>query len=602
MEAEGSAWPPALRLRARSLYWQCWRVAEIAEELARQGSPVPERTVRNWCKAEGWDAASPLERVKGSIEARLIQLVAKEIKSGGDFKEIDLLGREMERLARVGKYTAAGADARESDLNPNIKARNAKPKKKPKLNVFTPEHVAALREDFEKSLFDYQRTWYDERDQRTRFILKSRQIGATWYFAREALLDSLETGRNQIFLSASRAQANVFKQYITAWVRRVCDIDLKGDPLVIVTPNGDEAEIHFLSTSARTAQSYHGNLYFDEVFWTPKFAELNKVASGMAMQKQYRKTYFSTPSAKSHEAYAFWSGERLKRRSADASTDGPSIDISHARLAGSGFTGEDRVWRNIVTIMDALAGGCDLFDIEELRFEYSEEEFDNLLMCLFIDDSKSVFPLAQLQACMVDSWVEWHKFYKPLAARPYGDLPVWIGYDPGHTGDAAGLVVVAAPQEPGGKLRVLERHRYRELDFEAQAEAIKVMTLRYNVEHIAIDSTGLGQGVYQLVKQFFPTVKEIQYSIEVKNLLVLRAQKAMRAGRLEFDAGWVDLAHSFLAIHRVLTDGQRNVTYKSGRNAVTGHADLAWALMNALDKEPLEGAPDEEKRGLVEIY
>ena len=26
---------------------------------------------------------------------------------------------------------------------------------------------------------------------RTRFILKSRQIGATWYFAREALIDAL---------------------------------------------------------------------------------------------------------------------------------------------------------------------------------------------------------------------------------------------------------------------------------------------------------------------------------------------------------------------------------------------------------------------------
>ena len=65
--------------------------------------------------------------------------------------------------------------------------------------------------------------------------------------------------------------------------------------LAQVLPNG--AELFFLGTNARTAQGYHGNFYFDEFFWTYKFQELNKVASGMAMQKQYRRTYFSTPSS-----------------------------------------------------------------------------------------------------------------------------------------------------------------------------------------------------------------------------------------------------------------------------------------------------------------
>ena len=49
---------------------------------------------------------------------------------------------------------------------------------------------------------------------RVRNILKSRQIGATFYFAREALIDALITGRNQVFMSASRAQAYQFKMYI----------------------------------------------------------------------------------------------------------------------------------------------------------------------------------------------------------------------------------------------------------------------------------------------------------------------------------------------------------------------------------------------------
>lgn len=63
------------------------------------------------------------------------------------------------------------------------------------------------------------------------------------------------------------------------------------------------AELHFLGTSAATAQSYTGNLYFDEFFWVGQFANLKKVAGAMATLKGLTRTYFSTPSAESHEAY-----------------------------------------------------------------------------------------------------------------------------------------------------------------------------------------------------------------------------------------------------------------------------------------------------------
>jgi len=562
------------RRAARNLYWQGWRISSIAEHLSE-----PRTTVHGWKDAEQWDKAQPVDRVEGALEARLVQLISKDSKTGGDFKEIDLLGRQIERLARVHKYEKTG---KEADLNPNIDRRNAGPKKRAPRNEFTEEQAGQLREAFHESLFGHQKVWYRNSHERTRMVLKSRQVGATWYFAREALLDAIETGRNQIFLSASKAQAHIFKQYIVQFAREACGVDLAGDPIIL--PNG--AHIYFLGTNARTAQGYHGNFYFDEFFWTHRFEELNKVASGMAMHKQWRKTYFSTPSSIQHAAYAYWSGDRFnKRRAKDQRI---TLDLSHERLAG-GFTGEDKVWRNIVNILDAEAGGCDLFDIDELRLEYNAEEFDNLLMCGFIDDTLSVFPMSELQACMVDSWVDWANFFKPFTQRPYGHRPVWVGYDPSHTGDTAGCVVLAPPDTPGGKFRVLERHQWRGLDFEAQAEAIRQITLQYNVTFIGIDTTGLGQGVYQLVSKFFPAAKAINYSVEVKTRLVLKAKSVISKGRLQFDAGWVDLAQAFLAIRRTLTASGRNVTYEAGRDEETGHADLAWACMHALDNEPLEG-------------
>jgi uncharacterized protein YjcR len=43
---------------------------------------------------------------------------------------------------------------------------------------------------------------------------KAAKSGLLSYFAREAFIDALISGRNQIFLSASRAQAFQFKIYI----------------------------------------------------------------------------------------------------------------------------------------------------------------------------------------------------------------------------------------------------------------------------------------------------------------------------------------------------------------------------------------------------
>lgn len=573
------------RRYARFLYWMGWRVTDIASFLDEK-----DKTVHNWKSRDEWDRADTVERVNGALEARMVQLVIKDPKTGQDFKEIDLLGRQLERTARIEKYRNGGT---ETDLNPNIKMRNEAPKKAPKRNEFTEEHIEQLEEIFRDTCFEYQLDWYRAGNQRTRVILKSRQIGATFYFAREALLDAMITGRNQIFLSASKSQAHIFRSYILAFANEA-GIELTGDPITL--SNG--AMLYFLGTNARTAQGYHGNFYFDEFFWVYGFNELNKVASGMAMHKKWRKTYFSTPSSMAHEAYSFWTGTRFNRGRPKA--DHLSIDVSHSALQ-RGRLCEDKMWRQIVTIKDAEAGGCELFDMDELKFEYSAEAFANLLMCEFVDDGASIFPLVMLQPCMVDSWEAWAEDYKPFANRPLGHRTVWVGYDPAETGDSAGLVVVAPPLVAGGKFRVLERHQFKGMDFAGQANFIKKITERYTVGYIGIDTTGMGTGVAQLVRQFFPALTTFSYNPEVKTRLVLKTYDVIKNGRLEFDAGHTDIAQSLMAIRKTVTAGGRQFTYTAGRNEETGHADLAWALMHAIHNEPLEGMTS-QNGSFMEIY
>lgn len=575
------------RLKAKFLYWCGWKITDIAEVLDEK-----ERTIQAWKTRDEWEKTKPENRVAQAIEARLITLIFKNKKSSGDMKEVDLLMRELERLARIERYRDTG---KESDLNPNIQNRNAVAKKQKKPNTFTEQEVEILITAFEENLYDYQWDWYRAGNQRTRAILKSRQIGATYYFAREAFIDALKTGRNQIFLSASKAQAHIFKTYIQQFAFEHTGVELKGDPIII---GNNQANLTFLGTNARTAQGHHGNFYFDEFFWTYGFNELNKVASGMAMHKKWRKTYFSTPSTMAHQAYAFWTGERYnKGRPKDQRLN---IDVSHEALK-RGRLCEDKLWRQIVTILDAENGGCDLFDIDELRFEYSAEEFANLLMCQFIDDGASIFPLNMLQACMVDSWEAWADDYKPFHARPLASRPVWVGYDPAETGDSAGLVVVTPPSVANGKFRILERHQFRGMDFKAQAEQIRQITLRYNVTYIGLDTTGMGTGVAQLVRQFFPALTTFSYSPEVKTQLVLKTLDVIRNGRLEFDAGHTDIAQSLMSIKKTLTASQRQMTFTAGRSEEIGHADLAWALMHAVYNEPLEGTTISNS-SILEIY
>ncbi|HEY3982521.1 terminase ATPase subunit family protein [Cedecea sp.] len=576
------------RRQAALLYWQGFSVPQIAEMLQTK-----RPTVQSWKQRDQWEETAPLNRVESTLEARLIQLYAKSDLSAHDFKVADFLARQMERLARVNRY---GQTGNEADLNPNVANRNKGDRRKPKKNHFSEEAIAKLEELFFDQSFGYQSEWYRAGlAHRIRDILKSRQIGATFYFAREALLHALKTGHNQIFLSASKTQAYVFREYIIQFARQV-EVDLSGDPIVI---GNNGAKLIFLGTNSNTAQSHNGDLYVDEIFWIPNFQRLRKVASGMASQKHLRTTYFSTPSSLGHGAYPFWSGELYNRGRASAS-ERVEIDISHTALA-RGVACADGQWRQIVTIEDALAGGCTLFDLDTLKRENSADDFRNLFMCEFVDDKASVFPFEELQRCMVDSMEEWEDV-ELFADRPFGHRVVWIGYDPSLRGDSAGCVVIAPPVVAGGKFRILERHQWKGMDFATQAESIRTLTQKYNVEYIGIDATGLGQGVYQLVRSFYPAAREIRYTPEMKTAMVLKAKDTIRRGCLEYDVGATDITQSFMSIRKTMTSSGRSSTYEASRTEEASHADLAWATMHVLINEPLTAASGQPSSSILEFY
>nr|DAQ40422.1 MAG TPA: terminase ATPase subunit [Caudoviricetes sp.] len=556
--------------QAQVMYFSGYKIAEISRQLN-----IPASTIASWKEREKWDDFAPVGRVELTLESRLNLLILKDNKSGSDYKEIDLLARQMERMARVKKYSFG--DGNETDLNPKLKNRNTGERRKPEQNAISQEQEELLINGFLGGMFQYQRIWHDAKKYRIRNILKSRQIGATFYFAHEAFVDALTTGHNQIFLSASKKQALQFRSYIVSYAKQTADVDLKGETIKL--PNS--AELIFLGTNSATAQSYHGNLYFDEIFWVPKFEEMRKVASAMASQKMYRQTYFSTPSTIAHSAYAFFSGKAFNRDR--PKSEKVEIDISHENLKNGKFCADSQ-WKQIVSIYDAMEGGCSLFDINNLIAENSKAEFEQLYLCQFADDNSSAFKFADLQLCQVDSLEEWHDF-KPFYQRPFGNREVWLGYDPAFTGDRAALAIVAPPRVEGGDYRVLHKQTFHGMDYETQASRIKQFCDDYNVTRIVIDKTGMGSGVFQEVKKFYPTVQGLDYNADLKNEMVLKTQNLIQKRRLKFDSGDNDIVTSFMTVKKRIT-GTGKITYVSDRSEDASHGDISWAVMNCILNVP----------------
>lgn len=588
---------------------------DIAEAL-----DVPESTVRGWASRHGWNTAGNINNLLKTLERRIDELSRQE-PTPENLRAMRSYGIEYRQYmlmqAKLRVYEPGTSKrTRDKDFNGKLASRGRK--SNIEKNYLDAEAVQKLKQAHQERMYQHQQTWNDAangllgnnpftgKPSRIINLDKSRQIGATDWKSHHSLVDrALVEGINQNFLSASRAQALLFRGYIRDFVYQHTGVDLKGggdaSPLTIRTDDFPAVDLRFLSASSNSAQGPHGDTVNDEYFWQRDFERLRRVSSAMATQKYYTQTYISTPSTINHPAYPFWTGEyRNKGKAAAKQT---LIDVSHSALK-NGRHCEDGQWRQIVTLYDAIERGFDRVDAELLKLEYSDEEFRNLFLCNFIDDSASVFTFEMVQKCMVDTLelnahgrrVRWHDF-DPELKQPFGRKEVWLGFDPSRTRDNSAVVIVAPPDDSYPRFRVLEKMQFHNLTFEYQALRIKELTERYNVKRIAIDTTGMGGGVYEKTKELVSGARivPIHYSAESKAELVTRGIDVFHNKRIELDSGWVDMAKALMTIYITSTDGG-TITYKARRTNTTGHADLAFALLHAISFEPLTGR---RKRGRV---
>jgi uncharacterized protein YjcR len=61
---------------------------------------VSINTIYSWRRRYEWDKATPMQRVQDRTHVRYLRLVEKDDKTPKDFKEIDLLARQLVRMER----------------------------------------------------------------------------------------------------------------------------------------------------------------------------------------------------------------------------------------------------------------------------------------------------------------------------------------------------------------------------------------------------------------------------------------------------------------------------------------------------------------------
>ncbi len=210
--------------------------------------------------------------------------------------------------------------------------------------------------------------------------------------------------------------------------------------------------------------------------------------------EKYRIPYFNDiASYRSHLGYAKWRGSEDR-------------DLELGKLGD-----DDQIFRQIITLEEACRKGADQFiDHKEIKAENDAEEYSQLYNCQFLDGNYSIFQWNRLQDCMVEP-LDWDDMILmddgQLVFDP--DKPVYAGFDPAVRPDAAKFLLIAAPDEKHRAYRLVHETSWKAATQREMIDEIIDICNRFNVTQFAVDQTGFGEFITQLISEFYPTVQAI---------------------------------------------------------------------------------------------
>ena len=553
------AYSAEFRNRILSMVDKGYTVDEIA---ADNGLSKP--TVYSWLKKYNKDNTpnASIHNLKQQID-RLSKLTPTKANT----TKINMLTKSIERLSKGSKAT----------IKPNAKA----PKKITDTATIKELKVKVL--DHEYGLYPYQQKFLED-NSRFRVWLKSRQIGATYLGALEALIGACG-GMEQTVISASEDQAMRWYDEIGVHAKKL-GVVLSGTQTKIVV---DNTPINIRPNNFRTVQGFSGDLWFDEFAWYQNPKRIFNLAMPTITSKKVegraaKVTILSTPFEEESLFYNLISD-----------------------------TGRYYMFsRHITNIYDAIKDGLDV-DIKVLRDLMDSDSFAMAYECVFADDDNAYFPVKLIKSC-VDYNLSYH--------TPPNDQVLYCGYDIGRVKDLSVLSGVYRDNTPprlrastSGNLKnsnvfkgndqegnyyiVAIMDTLKNASFKDQKNHLKAHLNSYLKAHINIDKTGIGMNLTEdLQNEHNDRVNGVYFTASSKEMMVKNVRKLFEDKLIKIPNDPALIADIHAIKRRA---GSKSFLYDSDRNSY-GHADRFWSL--ALACKNLDGfrGGERESRGGAMLF
>jgi len=449
-------------------------------------------------------------------------------------------------------------------------------------------------------LTDYQKNWVQDKS-RFKIGVITRQGGKSFGTALEAVLDSLETKTDWVFLSAGERQskelmskAAMHSRAAGKVIREIENEFIGGDKtrykqLEIVFPN--DSRIIGLPANPDTARGWSANILLDEFALHRDSREIWK-AMFPTVTRGYKIRVISTFKGKTNKFYELFFGAPTLQEYAGA-------EYKH--------TGDRGGWsKHFVSIHQAIEMGLDLKDEdgapiepEDLRLALNDddawaEEFE----CIPSDEVSAFLThemISSVEDVKIDKtpfWVEKliqaalvnYTEYKRTKVRPPLPLDVlrnvefmgelYVGMDIGRKKD---LSVIWVDQKIEDVLRATAIIELKRQPYFVQEQVLHTILSQKAFKRACIDETGIGNQLAENAQDLFGgyRVEGISFTAEAKeNLAVgLKQNFEDRGSRIPADN---TIRNSLHSVKKYATT-TKHFRYDAEKTEATGHADHFWA-------------------------
>ncbi|HEK2841525.1 TPA: terminase family protein [Proteus mirabilis] len=205
------------------------------------------------------------------------------------------------------------------------------------------------------NLYPWQTRWYNHRFERNRYLHKGRQIGSSYFFALEGLLDACLTGRNKIYISHNYDLCNEFISNEMEFVKYFLGIESNAPISKIELDNG--AVLYFLPENRKSWVDIIGDIYVSEWSWFQDPSYIVSLVKSVSLNKKWRRTFYSSRS-KSDNGYI-------------ADND----CFKHHKIFN-----EETYW----DVVPSINIGCyNFLNMGNIRNDMGDDNFNEMILCQF---------------------------------------------------------------------------------------------------------------------------------------------------------------------------------------------------------------------------